>query len=121
MKQIFSIVLGCAFLLGSGCQTYRSPPPEPAEEEVKLFDYDGMPNREFLIGGGYMISYRAKEEGVLYVAEHHSKKLLSTISLQPGEEHEMHFDINDEKLATNLVAIGIDPQKAAFKLYFVPH
>ncbi len=116
MKQLLSIVFGCGLLL-AGCQIYQPP----VEEEVALFDYDGLPNREYLVGGGYMVSYRAKEEGVLYVAEEHSKKLLATISLQPGEKHDMHFDINDEKLATNLEAMGIDPQKATFKLYFVAH
>jgi len=45
---------------------------------------------------------------------------LATISLQPGEEHELEFDIQDEMLAEKLAALGIDPEKAQFKLYFVP-
>ncbi len=32
----------------------------------------------------------------------------------------MIYDIRDEKLAANLDALGIDPQKAKFKLFFVP-
>ena len=64
--------------------------------------------------------YRADVEGELFLVDESSERLLATVSLQPGEEHEIIYDIKDEKLAANLDALGIDPEKAEFKLFFVP-
>ena len=114
-------LLGCSILMGSGCQSWIAANRQPVEEVKKnVFDFDGIPGREYLVGGGYKISYRAHVEGDLYLADEESHRLLATISLQPGEEHEMEYDIHDEKLAEKLDALGIDPKKAQFKLYFVP-
>jgi hypothetical protein len=120
-KHMLAVLLGCLALAGSGCQSWMTANKPPVEEVKKnIFDFDGIPAREYLVGGGYKISYRARVEGDLYLADEASNRLLATISLQPGEEHEMEYDVNDEKLAANLESLGIDPKKAQFKLYFVP-
>ncbi|HSR88710.1 MAG TPA: hypothetical protein VLL07_07120 [Pontiella sp.] len=84
------------------------------------FDHNGIPDSRFLVGGGYFIIYRADVEGELFLVEEVSERLLATVSLQSGEDHEMVYDIRDEKLAANLDALGIDPKTAKFKLFFVP-
>ncbi|MEE9367393.1 MAG: hypothetical protein V3V05_00865 [Pontiella sp.] len=113
--------LGMVTLLVAGCQTLKRGNDQSEKVVQKdVFNFAGIPSREYLVGGGYMIRYRASVEGVLYLADEKSERLLATISLQPGESHEMEFDIEDEKLAANLDALGIDPTKANFKLYFVP-
>jgi hypothetical protein len=127
LKVLWMVVLFSVVIASTGCQSLRSSPEpvEPVVEEPEhtgyaLFDFEGIPSREYLVGGGYMIRYRASVEGDLYIAEKTSNRLLATVSLQPGEQHELEFDINDEKLTANLEKIGIDAKKAVFKVYFVP-
>jgi hypothetical protein len=79
-----------------------------------------MPDSRYLVGGGYYIIYRADVEGELFLVDEASERLLATVSLLPGEDHEMIYDIRDENLSANLDALGIDPKKAEFKLFFVP-
>jgi hypothetical protein len=120
-KHVLVLLLGGLALAGSGCRSWMAGEEPPVQEIKKnVFDFDGIPAREYLVGGGYKISYRAHIEGDLYLADRESGRLLATISLQPGEEHEMEYDINDENLAAKLDSLGIDPKKAKFKLYFVP-
>jgi hypothetical protein len=109
-----SVLAGVALML-SGCQALNGGNGKQA------LGFDGIPGSEFLVGGGYVIRYRARVEGTLYLADENSQRLLATVSLQAGEAHHMEFDIEDEKLAANLDALGIDPQLASFKLYFVPY
>ena len=130
MKYYCLLLFGCSLLV-AGCQTTQ-PPEEPAPTPVApveqpaevveepVFDFEGIPNRDYLVGGGYMISFRALESGNLYVAEKNTNKLLATVSLQPGEKFELEYDITDTNLVENLSAIGIDPKKATIKVYFVP-
>lgn len=111
---LFMIAAG---LFLSGCSTFNT---RGAYSNEEVFDYEGMPDEKYLVGGGYFISYRAMEEGELFLVDTASERLLATVSLQPGEDHQMVYDITDEKLAANLESLGIDPKKAKFKLYFVP-
>ena len=118
-------VIGAMGLLIAGCQSWpgvtnqETPKPE-YELKSDIFDFDGLPSREFLVGGGYFVSFRAPVEGELYIADDHTNRLLATISLQPGEKHEIIYDVNDEKLAANFAALGFDPESTVIKLYFVP-
>jgi hypothetical protein len=117
------VAVGVVALVVSGCQSWQGAGKHDApavDLKVNLFDFDGMPGRDYLVGGGYFISYRAAVEGDLYLADDYGDRLLATISLQPGEKHEIIYDVNDEQLSANLQALGIDPKKAVFKLYFVP-
>lgn len=120
-KHMLAVLCGGLVLASSGCQSWMTANEQSANEvKTDIFDFDGIPAREYLVGGGYKISYRALVEGDLYLADTESHRLLATISLQPGEKQVMEYDIQDENLAENLDALGIDPKKAQFKLYFVP-
>ena len=113
-KVLMGLLLGLALGL-SGCQLMGS-----GKSASDQFDYDGVPSREYLVGGGYHISYRAVVEGNLFLVEEHSNRLLATITLEPGEKHEIKYDVNDDHMISNLKSLGIDPTQATFKLYFVP-
>jgi hypothetical protein len=119
-QQRVVILLGCLALAGSGCSSWMVAKEQPVEVKRNVFDFDGIPGHQYLVGGGYKINYRASVEGDLYLADEKSNRLLATISLQPGEEHDIVYDVNDENLASKLEALGIDPKAAQFKLYFVP-
>jgi hypothetical protein len=127
LKALWMVVLLSVVIASTGCQSMRrsQEPVEPVVEEPEqngfaLFDFEGIPSREYLVGGGYIIRYRASVDGDLYIAEKTSNRLLATVSLQPGEQHELEFDINDANLTANLEKVGIDAKKAVFRVYFVP-
>jgi hypothetical protein len=110
-KQVLVILLAGISIGLTGCQSMKKD---------TRFDYGGVPGQEYLVGGGYHISYRAKVDGDLFLAEEHTNRLLATITLEPGEKHEIKYDVNDQQMIANLQSLGIDPKLAAFKLYFVP-
>lgn len=85
----------------------------PVDTRDDVFDHNSRPDDTFLVGSGYFIIYRADVEGELFLVDAASERLLATASLQPGEEHEMIYDIRDKKLAANLDALGIDPQRSS--------
>lgn len=116
-KHMLAILLGCLALVGTGCQSLTIPRMGP---KPNALGHDGIPDRQYLVGGGYKIAYRAGVDGVLYLADQNTHRLLATVSLQAGEKHTMEYDVHDERLAKNLDALGIDPKQAAFQLYFVP-
>ena len=98
----------CVLLLLAGC---RSPfaarqPDEPAKGADTVFDYAGIPLREYYIGGGHAIRYIAQENGMLFLADDTEKRLLETISMHAGEEYETRYEIKD--------------LNTVIKLYFVP-
>lgn len=117
MKGFSLVVVAVVGILAAGCQNLAMSRYDVRDD---VFDHDGMPDSKFLVGGGYFIIYRADVEGELFLVDEASERLLATVSLQPGEDHEMIYDIRDEKLAANLDSLGIDPKKARFKLFFVP-
>jgi hypothetical protein len=109
-KQALVILLAGITIGLSGCQSVKN----------NRLDYGGVPGEEYLVGGGYHISYRARVEGDLFLAEEQTNRLLATITLEPGEKHEIKYDVNDQQMIANLQSLGIDPKLAVFKLYFVP-
>lgn len=112
---------GAVALLASGCMSRNTPEPEPiAETPVNIFDFEGLPSQDFYVGGGFIIRYRAHESGILYISEDHAGRLLGTISMTAGEKYEIVYDINDVDMVKNMKAVGIDPEKALIKVYFVP-
>lgn len=110
------ILTGMLILTFTGCRIMTDN-----DVSKQALGFDGIPSSEYLVGGGYVIRYRAQVAGTLYLADENSQRLLATVSLQSGESHHMEYNIEDEKLAANLDALGIDPQLASFKLYFVPN
>lgn len=121
-KNVCSVItVGMVIMLTSGCQMFKSPPPEdPVEITANVFDFGGIPSADYYVGGGFIIRYRARQHGILYIAENESGRLLGTISMTEGEKYEVLYDINDADMIENLKAVGIDPEKALIKIYFVP-
>ena len=118
MNRILKLGIAVALLTGlTGCQSLR---PESVITAEPVFDYDGMPHNQYMVGGGYVIHYRAPVAGDLYIADNYSKKLLATVSLQKGQLHPFDYDMADNTVIQNMTACGINPASAAIKVYFVP-
>ena len=111
MKASLFVVMGIALFLG-GCVTVG-----PSGS----FRPDGLPKQEYYVGGGFMIDYRATENGTAIVVEEKSGKLVSTKTLTPAQPT-FSFDTDpmDEDVIERLKTIGIDPIDMKFNLYFVP-
>ena len=74
-----SVIAGIAALMLSGCQVLTGGNGKQA------LGFDGIPDSEYLVGGGYVIRYRARADGTLYLADENSQRLLATVSLEEGE------------------------------------
>ena len=81
MKSFSIVVLAVFGMLIAGCQ---SLPWNRYDLRDDVFDYDGMPDSKFLVGGGYFIIYRADVEGELFLVDESSERLLATVSLTSG-------------------------------------
>ena len=112
--------LGVAVILWIGMTGCQSLQPGSMVTAEPVFDYDGMPHNQYMVGGGYVIHYRAPVTGDLYIADDYSNKLLATVSLQKGQLHPFDYDMADETVIQNMAACGIDPASASIKVYFVP-
>lgn len=105
-KLLHALVCGVLLLGTTGCRSpFRQKNLSPRASDA-VFDYDGIPLREYYVGGGYVIRYIAKENGALFMADDTAGRLLETISLHAGEEYETKYEIKD-----------LD---TVIKLYFVP-
>ncbi|MBN1362569.1 MAG: hypothetical protein JW993_18370 [Sedimentisphaerales bacterium] len=100
----FALVL--ALLLG-GCST---PPPLQA---------DGLPDDQYLVGGGLMIDWRAPTAGTAYLVEKTTGKIIETRSMEAGDN--FSFSVASEVQADEFERIlGIKFSEALFWLYFKP-
>lgn len=104
----FLALAGASILLTSGCQSMRAmdPDPAPTAGATKVFNYDGIPLKQYYVGGGYAVRYIARQDGTLFMADDTAKRLLETISLHAGEKYETKYPMDDAK--------------TVIKLYFVP-
>ena len=85
------------------------------------FDSNGLPKKQYYVGGGYRLNYRAPEmRGTLYLVEAVSSKLILTESLDKLQVFELDIDPRDEDMHMRLKSFGIDPLNAKFEMYFVP-
>ena len=111
-SQIARAVASLTLLLGiAGCSStgFLSPGPLTA---------DGLPKKQYLVGGGMHIQYVAPSDGRLYWAEETTRKILAMKSVQADQESEF----GAEDLAADAVKkkLGVDLKDAKFSLYFVP-
>jgi hypothetical protein len=78
----------------------------------------GIPAREYLVGGGFEIFYRAPNKGTAYWVEEATAKILQTKSLEEDEDIKVEvqsLDPNDFKQM-----VGVEVAKARLSLYFIP-
>lgn len=79
----------------------------------------GLPGRQYLVGGGMTIGWKAPEAGTVYLLEKKSRKLVETRSLEAGQTYS--FTIDSTVRAQELGDIlGVNLAKAQFLLYFEP-
>lgn len=105
---MFAII--SAGLLVSGCATTGGG----------AFRSDGVPAKEYYVGGGYQVYYSAPVAGTAYLVEESSGKLLVTESLRSGEMFTCDFDPTSEESQSIFKTLGIEPAQAKLSLYFVP-
>ena len=79
---------------------------------------DGIPKRQYLVGGGMHIQYLAPADGRLYWVEETTQKILAMRSVQADQETE--FGGDDMSADTVKKKLGMDLKDAKFSLYFIP-
>jgi len=78
-----------------------------------------LPGRQYLVGGGLNIAWRAPEAGTVFLVEKKTGKLVETRSLDEGDV--FSFEVDSTVRAQELGDIlGIRLAKAQFLLYFEP-
>ena len=82
----------------------------------KGFTEEGLPQKKYLIGGGFEIKYTPNEYGTAYWVDETTKKILSMVSVKPNEE--IIFGENNNTFRTSY---GISVENAKLSLYFIPN
>ncbi len=111
-SQIARPVAGLVLLLGlAGCSStgFLSRGPLTAS---------GLPQRQYLVGGGMHIEYTAPSDGRLYWAEETTQKILAMKSVKAEEKTE--FGTDDMASDDVKEKLGVNLKDARFSLYFVP-
>jgi hypothetical protein len=98
-------LLGSAWLGGCG-----------AERRTQL---DRLPGNQQLVGGGFMIEWKAPEAGTVYLVEKATGKIVETRSLARDDIYT--FSVTSITQADDLqTLLGIRFSRARFLLYFEP-
>ncbi len=105
---ILSVFLTVLILSLAGCSSSQS----------STFTRDGLPTRQYLVGGGFSIEYVAPSVGTVYWVEENTKKILETKSVVTGDKVEFGSDGMDPESVKNV--LGIELKDAKFTLYFIP-
>ena len=99
---LFAAVLICA----SGCATLNSP-----------FEASGLPDRRYLVGGGFLIEYLSPGDGTALWVEETTGKVLATKSVT-GTGSEIEFEADSPSDLERVVGIPLKEMKLG--LYFIP-
>ncbi len=95
------------FVLMSGCGTNRS------------LQADGLPDEEYLVGGGMMINWDAPTTGTAYLVEKTTGRIVETRSMQRGDTYD--FSIGSTGQAVEFEKVfGVKLAEARLLLYFEP-
>ena len=86
-------------------------------EQTGPFRSSGLPSKKYLVGGGFMITWLAPEDGTAYVVEETTTKILQTEFLQKGEKFKFSLGFKPDEFER---IMGIKLGEATFNLYFVP-
>jgi len=102
-----------AAVLVAGCESkQRFRPANIASGQLE-------PGKQYLVGGGLNISWKAPEAGTVYLMEKKTGKLVETKSLNEGDV--FSFTVDSTVRAEELGGIlGMNLAKAQFLLYFEP-
>jgi hypothetical protein len=106
-KRVIAAVLIVLAFAFAGCSTPRH------------LQADGLPGEQYLVGGGFMIDWKAPTEGTVYLVEKTSGKIIETRSLDAGDNYS--FSVSSEGQGAEFErALGIRFSEARFMLYFQP-
>jgi len=84
------------------------------------FTKDSIPKEKFLVGGGYQFEYKAPAQGICYLVDADSGKVLTVKSIDKDKMFDETFDPGDKDLQESLRPLGINTQTMKLKLYFIP-
>jgi len=111
-SKIAQVVISAAFLLGlAGCSSIGF-------SSNRAFMVDGLPKRQYLVGGGMHIQYMAPSDGRVYWVEETTQKILAMRSVKAEQETEFGAENMDADVIKK--KFGVDLKDAIFSLYFVP-
>ena len=80
---------------------------------------EDLPGEQRLVGGGLMINWQAPEDGIVYLIEKRTGKLVETRSLHEGETYA--FTVETAVDAADMESLlGINIAQTEFLLYFEP-
>lgn len=80
---------------------------------------DGLPDEEYLVGGGMMINWDAPSEGTAYLVEKTSGKIVETRSMKPGDTYDFSIASSAQALEFEKL-FGVRLSEAQLLLYFEP-
>ncbi len=105
-QAVVLVTFGLAMML-AGCSTPRYLPAS------------GVPDDQYLVGGGLVIDWKAPADGTAYLVEKTTGKIIETRSMEAGDN--FGFSVASEAQAREFGKIlGIDFSDALFWLYFKP-
>jgi len=87
------------------------------------FDANGLPREKYFVGGGFMINWRAPQDGTAYVVMSAAgeSKIVQTEDLKEAEEFDLSLsEASQETLDQVEKVLGAKLSEAKFSLYFVP-
>jgi len=84
----------------------------------------GLPRGAQVVGGGYLIAWKATANGATYLEETTTHKIIPTGHLNKGEVYDFNMIyVNDEDSSVQAIvkaAIPVMPSHPRFVLYFLP-
>ena len=83
------------------------------------FTSECIPNRAYLVGGGFSINYTAPQDGTAFWVEQSTQRILETRSLEKGDNVEFGSEGMDADAVKQV--LGLDVRDAKFTLYFIPN
>ncbi len=106
--RMWAVVLVAFGLALAGCSTPRQ------------LQADGLPDEQYLVGGGVMIDWKAPAAGVAYLVEKTTGKIIETRSMEA--EDNFGFSVTSQAQAEEFERIlGLTKfSEALFWLYFKP-
>lgn len=104
MKAVLKVAVLCVSLISViGC----------AVSQKTAFGFNGMPKKQYCVGGGLEISYTAPQDGTCYLVDQKSGKFVVTESISEGSTFDFDLSSADPDKYGSLI-------QGNLVLYFVP-
>jgi hypothetical protein len=109
MKIVWTLLVLCvSALFATGCASFQKT----------SFGFNGLPQEQYRVGGGFDIEYGAPAEGTFYLVDQSTGKFVITKDVTEGDTFE--FSIDSQNIDDETRACGVDTRKSKLVLYFVP-